>query len=113
MPQKAAKPTRSTPVDPAGGLIGRDQELIRQVEEVCRSWSEVSRNTMHDANRGIATQLVGCQSAEEALAACNGWMTIQLEHLVATQHRLIELWCGHIAHTDGQRAPVSLAQREP
>jgi len=112
MPQKLVRPTRSIPTDSVRASIAKEEDLRRQVEEVCRSWSEVARTTMHGSASGLATQLVGCRSAEEALAACNGWMTSQLAHLIATQHRLIELWCSHVAFADGQQASETIVQRE-
>jgi hypothetical protein len=112
MPRKTLQSVCATPPDCPTTLIDRNGDMMRQVEEACRSWAEVTTAPMPGSNEELATRLVACRSAEEALAVYNGWMSAQLDRLVATQHRLIELWCSSIARASAQKGCRSVTQEK-
>jgi len=112
MPRKTVQSICTTPSEDAMILSSRKNDVVRQVEEVCRSWAESTTIPTLRSDGGLAARLVECRSAEEALAACNGWMIPQLDRLVATQHRLIELWCSSVACASAQRSCRNAAREQ-
>lgn len=102
MPRRASRSVREMSTADVAHLDSANSDMVRQIEEVCRSWTEAATVSMLAAEQELATQLVTCRSAEDALALCNSWMTSQLDRLVATQHRLIELWCSSVAQRSVQ-----------
>jgi hypothetical protein len=112
MPRKALQSVCATPGNDTATLSTRDGGMMRQVEEACRSWAEAAMTSMPGSNEELAARLVACRSAEEALAVYNGWMIAQLDRLVATQHRLIELWCSSVARASGQKGCRNATQEK-
>lgn len=78
-------------VSEGSALQEHERRLLTAVDDTISGWLE-QMQAMRRMEGELGARLMQCHTAREAVGLSTEWLEKRLDSLIATQHRLIELW---------------------